>query len=134
MTTGTGYRLNTAADAFARLQSGVGPWVAIGDFLDDWYVRAPSNQTRLLMVRDEISAPHSDEETRWASFFAAMVHRLTLEYRLTVPDWVRRPQYVLADPWFLMPGEPMRALQLIESPPEFKMRNVFPGDRVLSRA
>lgn len=131
--TPTGYRLNTVAEAFARLQRGVNPWVAIGDFLDDWYVRAQSDETRRRMVRDEIALARSPQEVRWAAFFAAMSHTLSLAYNIGAPAWVGDSQYVLADPWFLAPGEPLRALQLVESPPEFKMRNVFPGDRVLSR-
>lgn len=32
----TGYRLETVSQAFARVQHGEDPWIAIGDFLDDW--------------------------------------------------------------------------------------------------
>ncbi len=133
LVTWTGYRIGTAVEAFARLQGGERPWVAIGDFLDDWYFRAKTNEVRAMMVRDEIAPARGADETRWAAFFAAMIHRLCSQYKVLAPAWVQDSKYVLVDPWFMSGGEALRAWELIESPPEFKMRNVFGGDNVLSR-
>ena len=49
--TRTGYRLETVSQAFERVQHGEDPWIAIGDFLDDWG-RAEKDKRRLL-----VSAP-----------------------------------------------------------------------------
>ena len=62
--TATGYRVSTVFEAFAHLQQGTDPWVAIGDLLDDWYFRAPTNDARMLMVRDEIGEPRDAADTR----------------------------------------------------------------------
>jgi hypothetical protein len=35
--------------------------------------------------------------------------------------------------WFLYPGWRLRAWQLAETPVPFRMRNIFGGDRILSR-
>lgn len=128
------YRPGTAADAFRRLLGGTDAWVALGDFLDDWYVRAITNEVRRAMVKDELPDARTEDEIRWAAFFAATVHRLCDAYKMPPPEWVRHNRYVLQQPWFLFPGTSLRAWQLFESPPEFKMRNVFAGDNVLSRA
>ena len=32
----TGYRLSTVSQSFDRVRQGEDPWIAFGDFLDDW--------------------------------------------------------------------------------------------------
>jgi hypothetical protein len=39
----------------------------------------------------------------------------------------------LPEPWFLYPGWRLRAWQLFETPVAFRVRNIFGGDRILSR-
>ena len=42
----TGYRLSTASQSFERVRRGEDPWIALGDFLDDWR-RAEADQRAL---------------------------------------------------------------------------------------
>ena len=110
------------------------PWLAIGDFLDDW--RFTEVADRLDLVREGI-APHGEgniDLQRWASFCAAMVEWLCAQEGLPFPAWTSNDAYRLSEPWFLYPGDLLRAWQLVSTPAPFKMRNIFGGDQILSRA
>ena len=108
------------------------PWVPIGNFLDDW--RRSDREDRLELVSMGIgSAGNNPELLRWAAFCAAMVEWLCWQDRLPFPKWTSNPVYSLAQPWFLYPGELLRAWQLVSTPTPFKMRNIFTGDQVISR-
>lgn len=127
------YRPGSAAAAFARITGGENPHVALGDFLDDWR-RTPMAE-RSALVANPIADAGADLSTRrWAALFAAAVEHLCVGDGLAVPGWVGRKDYRLAEPWFLVPGTALRAWLLVSTPVPFKMRNVFAGDTVLSRA
>ena len=87
------------------------------------------------LVREGIAAP--DEGTvelqRWAAFCAAMVEWLCRQDELPFPAWTANAAYRLSEPWFLYPGDLLRAWQLVSTPTPFKMRNIFGGDQMLSR-
>ncbi len=119
---------------FARIQADPAhPWLAIGDFLDDW--RFTERSDRPDLVRESIAAVSNDnvELLRWAAFCAAMVEWLCWQDGLPFPAWTSQPNYRLADPWFLYPGDLLRAWQLVSTPAPFKMRNIFGGDQMLVR-
>jgi hypothetical protein len=123
----------SARATMERIQHGDGPWIALGDFLDDW--RRADRSERLVMIDEPLEPTDSDAEHRWAAFIAAAVDQLAWESqpRIEPPDWVRDPRYVLAEPWFLVPGWRLRMHQLVDTPAAFKRRNIFGGDRVISR-
>ncbi len=112
------------------------PWVAIGDFLDDW--RRSVREDRLELVKGGIPADtncqRSADLKRWAAFCAAMVEWLCWQDQLPFPGWTSRDEYRLAEPWFLYPGDLLRAWQLATTPTPFKLRNIYGGDRMLNRA
>lgn len=121
-------------ETFARIQAEPAhPWLAIGDFLDDW--RFSGLAERPDLVREGIAAVDDDnlELLRWAAFCAAMVEWLCWQDALPFPAWTSRAEYRLADPWFLYPGDLLRAWQLVATPAPFKMRNIFGGDQMLVR-
>lgn len=126
------YHYQTAAETLARIINGTTPWVAIGDFLDDWR-HAPVEQRTALAA--EPIAEVGDDPTlkRWAAFCAAMVEWLCWNDRLPFPAWTSRQTYCLSEPWFLYSGWRLRAWQLATTPAPFKMRNIFGGDRILDR-
>lgn len=124
------YRAQTAAATLRLIAEGVDPWLALGQFLDDW--RGTSRSRRLDLVREAPPAVPLDT-LRWAALLAATVDFLCTEERLPSPSWTRRPEYRLAEPWFLYPGWRLRAWQLAETPVSFRMRNIFGGDRILAR-
>ena len=130
MTTRPEYRAQTAAEALRYIVEGVDPWLAVGQFQDDW--RRTELPRRAELCREplpDVPAPH----LRWAAFLAAAVEYLCWQDGAPFPGWTSCPEYRLAEPWFLYPGWRLRAWQLVETPAPFKMRNIFGGDRILSR-
>jgi hypothetical protein len=53
-----------------RIDGGDDPWLALGDFLDDWRRSAPSKRPRLVASP---LPPVSEPNIRWAALIAAAV-------------------------------------------------------------
>ncbi|MBX6773374.1 MAG: hypothetical protein IRY83_16765 [Chloroflexi bacterium] len=124
------YKAQTAAETLRFIAQGGDPWVALGQFLDDWRREKPTQ--RLDLVREPPRAV-PPEHQRWAALLAAAVDWLCMREGLPAPPWVADPAYRLAEPWFLYPGWRLRAWQLATTPTPFRMRNIFGGDRILER-
>lgn len=127
------WQRQTIQETFARICADPAhPWLAIGDFLDDWRFSVPGD--RLDLVREGI-APVEDalELRRWAAFCAAMVEWLCRQDDLPFPEWTGNEAFSLAQPWFLYPGDLLKPWQLAATPAPFKARNIFGGDQMLSR-
>jgi hypothetical protein len=126
------YHHQTARETFDRILAGTTPWVAMGDFLDDW--RRIGAQGRPGLVAEPIAEAGDDvEHQRWAAFLAATVEWLCWQDKLPFPAWTSNAAYRLPDPWFLYPGWRLRAWQLATTPAPYKMRNIFGGDHMLDR-
>jgi hypothetical protein len=130
------WRRQTVAETYERIkQVPQQPWVAIGDFLDDW--RFTEQPDRPALVQEPIAsagvAETNVELRRWAAFCAAMVEWLCYQDGAPFPSWTANETYRLAEPWFLYPGDLLRAWQLTSTPAPFKMRNIFGGDQMLTR-
>lgn len=68
-------------------------------------------------------------------YVVAMVHKLLNDANLKVPDWVNKDEYCLEKPYFWIQTEgKMKLFLLMESPLEFKVRNLFVSNNVLERA
>lgn len=131
MTPVPNYQPQTAGSTLRLIESGVDPWIPIGQFLDDWHGTEPAQRPELV---HEPLPDASAENQRWAAFLAATVDALCAQEGLPAPSWTSRSEYRLPEPWFLYPGWRLRAWQLAETPVPFRMRNIFGGDRILSRA
>lgn len=131
MTTHREYRPQTAAETLGLIASGLDPWLAVGQFVDDW--RRAEVGRRPELCREPLPVVNDGEVARWAALLAASVEWLCAQDGLPLPGWTGRPEYRLPEPWFLYPGWRLRAWQLVETPAPFKMRNIFGGDRILSR-
>jgi hypothetical protein len=59
------------------------------------------------------------------AFLAAQVELLCRRAGLQPPHWTHDPCYVLDEPWFSVPGKHSRAHLLLETPDEFRNRNIF---------
>lgn len=59
------------------------------------------------------------------AFLAAQVEWLCHRAGVRPPRWVRDPSYALDLPWFALPGRRSRAHLLLDTPDEFRNRNVF---------
>lgn len=80
------------------------------------------------------SAPTCLDDRRHLAYCAAGIHKLCREYGLDLPGWVMDKSLILDEPYF--PGaatDLLKLVCLVESPPEFKMRNIFTTENVLSR-
>ncbi|HUC93645.1 MAG TPA: hypothetical protein VMS09_16775 [Paenibacillus sp.] len=98
-------------------------------FLDRFY--ASTTEQRRELIR---SAPGCLDDRRYLSYCAAGIHKLCREYGLAVPGWVADKSLILDEPYF--PGahtDLLKLVCLVESPPEFKMRNIFTTENVLAR-
>ncbi len=122
----------TAKETFERILNGTTPWVAIGDFLDDW--RRSAVKDRYELVEEPVAAAPTLEMLRWAAFCASMVEWLCWQDDLPFPEWTGQESYVLEEPWFIYDGWRLRAWQLVMTPAAFKTRNIYGGDRMLERA
>ena len=105
---------------------------AWGMFLDEFYRTVEKDKQRFLLSK-EPNLPSLGFTI--SCFIAASVHRLSNMNHLEVPEWVFKDRYYSIDPLFIdNPGDLLRLVYLIESPAEFKSRNVFVSANVLSRA
>ncbi len=99
-------------------------------FLDAFY--ATESDKKLDMVNEPADRLSLDDNS--LAFIASSVHKLTREAGLEIPAWVYESKYFLANPYFVgNPPDLLRIVYLVESPAEFKMRNVFSSENCLSR-
>lgn len=125
------YRYQTIAETFAQICKGEQPWIAIGNFLNDWWYYSVAYRSDL--IRTPLVAAPDEQTHQWAVFCVAMVEWLCEEDDIPCPDWTRQERYILAKPWFLSEKWTSRALQLATTPAPFKKRNIFGGSRMLVR-
>jgi len=59
------------------------------------------------------------------AFLAAQVELLCRRAAVKPPRWTRDPSYVLDEPWFAIPGRRLRTHLLLDTPVEFRNRNLF---------
>jgi len=123
----------SAAESFQRIKKGEYPWVAFGDFLDDW--RRSDSEDRLGLVAQPLEEATTPEEQRWATLFAGAIEELCLTENLPVPGWIMESRYYLQEPWYpTARKEALRRFMEETTPQAFKLRKVFVGDRALLRA
>jgi hypothetical protein len=87
-----------------------------------------------LREEPEILAPRFPQGEIADAWAAAVADALAERLHKWGPDWTRRPERRLRDPWFATPGPAMRACLLLESPTAFRERNLFVTANVLSVA
>lgn len=122
----------SAAESFERIIRKEDPWVALGDFLDDW--RRSNHEDRSVLVSQPLAEASTLEELRWAALFAATVEQLCSLENLPLPSWATAPRYYLSEPWYLgVRTENLRRLQEESTPEIFKRHNVFGGENLLYR-
>lgn len=113
----------TIAQTLKRIrQAPQEPWVAIGDFLDDW--RRSELVDRQELIEEPILLIHDDSQEirQWAAFCAAAVEWLCWQDGISFPNWTSQKEFWLSQPW-----------QIATTPTPFRMRNIFGGDCMLDR-
>lgn len=124
--------LQTFQRAFEQICTGEDPWIALGNFMHQFFGQYKHRREEL--VRDPIEVPEqvSPGLFRWAVFCAASVDYLCHIYDLSTPAWALDDRYRLAEPWYYGIGADLPQVQekLRQTTPEaFSRRNVFCGDR-----
>lgn len=102
-----------------------------GDFLDKFF-RSSGEQRKEMITKE----PDSFENLppRILPFLAGMVEKLCNDYGLVCPEWVYIDKYFLEEPNFYMDAKGnLRVFLLVDSPVEFKIRNIFTTSNCLSR-
>jgi len=108
------------------------------NFLDDFYALDQEDRQKVLIS----PVRYHENYRRELSFIAAAVEKLADDYGLACPDWIFDRRYYSADPLFpafLERTDPqkkskLRIVLMVESPPQFKVRNIFVSRNCLSRA
>jgi hypothetical protein len=115
--------------ALQNICAGEEPWIALGNFLNSWYVDAKDH--RYDLVSEPLPETPTDEYFQhWAAYCAASVEHLCVKYHEPCPQWVHDPKYVLATPWYENHPEHMHDWIRSTTPEEFKNRNVYSGNRM----
>lgn len=104
--------------------------VALGDFLDAFY-RDP--EARMLTDEPKSLAGLGEDGEAYDAYLAAVAERLARTYRLGIPGWVFGANRYLHRPVFGTESAAMRATLLLESPPEFRSRNIVVTANAIDR-
>ena len=94
------YVPQTAVETMARIATGVDPWIAFRDFLEDW-TYLPASRSELVAGRPPFDG---EDERRWATLMAAAVAALCGRDGLIAPGWTGEPVFRLDEPWYLYEG------------------------------
>jgi len=87
------------------------------------------SNTNLSLVERDFDSPIAD------AFYAGTVEYLKNESNQKPPKWVFKDKYYLKSPWFAnnFKNLELKVLIMIETPVEFKTRNIFLGENTFSR-
>jgi hypothetical protein len=134
---GSDRHIQTIEQAYHDICASEPPWVALGNFLNEWHDY--SRDRRDLLVAELIRLPQtlSDEQWRWAVFCVSAVECLCEQYDIPCPAWASDPAYSLEQPWYGFDSSgaadpQVRAYLQRTTPPPFRRRNIYCGNRVLA--
>ena len=125
-----GYQYHTIAETFELICSNENPWMAIGNFLNDWWYYTADQRVKLIETPLPLKA--TKKAHQWAAFCAAMIETLCERCDVPYPNWITQEHLVLPGPWFYDKDKESRARLLAIAPTPFKKRNVYVSNRVLS--
>ena len=120
------YQPQTISMTFREICEGKAPWVALGNFLNDWFVNAVDRRADL--VAEALpDAPSDESYPRWAAYCAATVEYLCHRYGVPCPEWVSDVRYVLKEAWYCHEELHRREELIAATPIEFRKRNIYSG-------
>lgn len=135
----------TLAQAYLELCQGESFRIAIGNFMNEFFLYSPSSRGRQRLIDTPIMMPVSptEEQQHWAAFCAGAAEYLAENYQLQCPDWAMQDIYTLLKPWYVTPIEDDKAISLFHAParrerlarqtPEpWRRRNVFCSHRIFT--
>lgn len=105
--------------------------IGLGDFLDAFYLRPDSASVQ---QRPTLLAGSHAQGAMIDALLAAVAEHLCRRFGLPIASWVYEPCRYLQRPFFALSSLAFRATLLLESPTEFRSRNLFVTANALSRA
>ena len=123
--------MKTLRELAAEVRGGRRLELELGDFLDGFYLAPDAVRVQ------EAPAPLAGAHPQGAmvdALLAAVAENLCRRFVLPIPQWVFEPNRYLERPFFALQSAAFRATLLLESPPEFRSRNLLVTANALSRA
>lgn len=123
--------MNTLKHLADEVRAGSSLEVELGNFLDAFYL-APHEQ-RVAEAPELLNGAHPSGQITDALLVAVAEH-LCRRFSFRIPEWVYNRSRYLDRPFFALRAIAFRATLLLESPMEFRSRNLFVTANALSRA
>lgn len=130
--------IHTLAQAYQGLCEGEGFRIAVGNFMNEFFLYHCTKRERQTLLDPPIQMPESptEEQRQWAAFCAGAAEYLAKRYQLSCPNWAMDEAYVLPSPWYVSPiaiNTPARQAKLAQVTPEpWRRRNVFCSRRIFT--
>ena len=124
----TNPRPDSIAEVARRADTHEAFHMAFKDFLHELRVHADPESIREMPA---LLAGKMEDGQKFDAYLAASALFLARKYDWEPPDWVYHQNRFLRRPWFLMEGPKIRNLLIMESPPEFRERNIFVSENAL---
>lgn len=130
------FKTQTLAHAYKELVAGEGFRVAMGDFMNAFFLYYVKNRQVLLNPPIRLPKHPTEEQRGWAAFCAGAAEYLAERYNLQCPAWALNPVYKMPEPWYILPNPSQAVREDFQqtTPAAWKSRNIFCGDRVFTNA
>jgi hypothetical protein len=123
--------MNSLVNVARDVEAGLSFSVAFGNFLDAFYLAPDGGMLQEMPQQIASGIVHAEEIN---AYLAAAAERLARRSGFDIPAWVFEPCRYLHVPFFANEAATLRATLLLESPPEFRTRNIFVTGNALDRA